>query len=197
MKRRYLYIPIICAVFFGMINTFSVDYQRSQMTDKEIAAREQPVVEQPVQQKAKVVERGYFWKQYNSKAITHTEYIQAQLDLQAIKKFLLEDKNNPDNIILILEFIQAQDLEDKNDDGVINCIDYAKRFRELYGNQARLMVNYNPDTGMNHMYIKIKLPNNKYIEIEPQAGSDKGYTMQEFWGNVFDPAYSRDATWEY
>lgn len=189
MKRRYLYIPIICAVFFGVINIFSVAYRNS--------APPQEAVPQPVQQKAKVVERGIYWHQFNNEEITLSEYILAKADIYTAEKLLAEDRNNPDNIVLILALLQVQDLEDRNDDDLINCIDYAKRFRELYGNQARLMVNYNPNTDMNHMYIKIRLGGNKYIEIEPQAGSDRGYTMQEFWGNVFDPAYSRDATFKY
>lgn len=190
MKRRYLYIPIICAVFFGLINVFSVEYRKS-------TPPQEPPAQQQVQQKAKVVERGFYWHQFNNKEITLSEYVLFKADIYTAVKSLEEDRNNPDNIVLILALLQVQDLEDRNDDDLINCIDYSKRFRELYGNQARLMVNYNPSTGMNHMYIKIKLPNNKYIEIEPQAGRDSGYTMQEFWGNVFDPAYSRDATWEY
>ncbi|GMO62040.1 MAG: hypothetical protein Ta2A_08440 [Treponemataceae bacterium] len=70
--------------------------------------------------------------------------------------------------------------EDLNSDGLHDCIDASMMFVRK-NPSAKYIVNLNPDTGMNHMFV---LYNGAYIE--PQQG--KG--MKEAWGKRYDPQYN-------
>jgi len=98
---------------------------------------------------------------------------------------------DPEFINAILELIQEGYIYDFNYDGKINCIDYSLIFRKLYGNHAHLIINKNPNTGMNHMFIRIH--GIKYLYLEPQGRPDY-YSMGIVWGDMYDPSYNKDVT---
>ena len=104
-------------------------------------------------------------------------------------------KNKVENIPKILDYMQCVGVKDVNDDGLVNCIDYSITFYKLYGSNARIIINNNPDTGMNHLFIKVYYANTS-IDIEPQ-GTNKKYMMSLYWGTAYNPDYNRDvtATW--
>jgi len=85
-------------------------------------------------------------------------------------------------------------IYDISRDGKINCIDYSIIFRRLYGHNARIIINNNPKTGMNHMFIKAWIPSKGYYQyIEPQGAPD-WYSMGVVWGTKYDPSYNKDVT---
>ena len=136
---------------------------------------------------------------------TNRERIMEELDRIAYSHLTeLEDQlrvlinlpNNPNNTLMILRILNKYGVDDMNGDGLINCIDYSLMFRRLYGNDARLMVNYNPKTGMNHMYIKLVYPEGRLVSVDPQGTTDK-WLMKTIWGKQYDPAFSTDETNKY
>jgi len=96
-------------------------------------------------------------------------------------------------IELLLEFM-PEVIYDISRDGKINCIDYSIIFSRLYGPKTRLIINNNPKTGMNHMFVKVWISsNNNYQYIEPQGAPD-WYSMGVVWGMKYDPLYNKDVT---
>ena len=81
---------------------------------------------------------------------------------------------------------------DANGDGLINCIDYTLIFRMMYGSNAKIMLNVNPKTNMNHMHIRV-FYGEYAMDIEPQ-GKPGQYSMGQVWGTRFDHRLSRDVT---
>lgn len=57
------------------------------------------------------------------------------------------------------------------------------------------MINKNPLTGLNHMFIEIWNNGKKYY-IEPQGTKDR-YMMGLIWGETFKPGYNIDVTNRY
>jgi hypothetical protein len=91
-----------------------------------------------------------------------------------------------------------RDIKDLNDDGLVNCIDYAKLFKKYYGYNARIIRNINKDTGMDHLLNAVmnsdKDPISKWIIVEPQGNS---YTWRPniFWGSKYNSDKDYDETW--
>jgi len=84
-------------------------------------------------------------------------------------------------------------IYDISRDGKINCIDYSIIFRRLYGPNAKIIINNNPKTGMNHMFIRVYTFSNGNQYIEPQGAPD-WYSMGVVWGTKYDPIYNKDVT---
>jgi hypothetical protein len=84
---------------------------------------------------------------------------------------------------------------DINQDGKIDCIDYSIVFFCITKNNTRLIVNNNPQTGLNHMFVQVTLDGLKYC-IEPQK-TNKGLYMHEVWGKQYDAAWNEDQTARY
>ena len=85
-------------------------------------------------------------------------------------------------------------LRDVNNDGVLNCIDYAVVFYEIYGaeNGARIIRNINPETGMNHLFNSVTVPNG-FIYTEPQA--EYPVTIPDmYYLDTYDVRYNTDET---
>ena len=85
-------------------------------------------------------------------------------------------------------------LRDVNNDGVLNCIDYAVVFYEIYGaeNGARIIRNINPETGMNHLFNSVTVPNG-FIYTEPQAIYP--VTIPDmYYLDTYDVRYNKDET---
>jgi len=109
-------------------------------------------------------------------------------------KWLLNNQNNPENIPHILKVIKQQNVLDLNRDGKINCIDYSITFRNLYGYNAKLIINRNYITGMNHMFVIVQYPDSiNTIHVEPQGDPD-WYTMGQVWGVKYDQYRNHDVT---
>jgi len=102
-------------------------------------------------------------------------------------------KNDPKSIPIILKIMKQQGVGDMNRDGKVNCIDYSITFRNLYGQYACLIINNNPHTNMNHMFV-IVFCDSGIISIEPQGDPD-WYTMGQVWGSRYDPYYNKDVTY--
>jgi hypothetical protein len=85
-----------------------------------------------------------------------------------------------------------EDVFDINQDGLINCIDYAIFFCIFYPG-SRIILNVNPRTRMNHLFNAVSDGRGGWITIEPQYHS-RGFTMRDVWRNQYDPQYDRDMT---
>ena len=111
-------------------------------------------------------------------------------------KWLYENQNNIANVPRILRVMRMHELKDINGDGKIDCIDYSIMFHLLYGSDAHIIINRNPHTKMNHMFIRIWYGPERIMDIEPQGSMDK-YTMGEWWGDKYNHYYNRDVTTKY
>jgi len=109
---------------------------------------------------------------------------------------LRANPNRIENISRILNLMRNMGIPDMNKDGNIDCIDYSILFRTLYGSNARIIINNNPISGMNHMFIRIwynDAGHTRIMDIEPQGTPDR-YSMGLIWGMRYDPNYNRDVT---
>jgi hypothetical protein len=89
---------------------------------------------------------------------------------------------------------------DVNGDGLYNCIDAAVLFYQYYPdkNKVCIEVNYNPKTGMNHLFNCV-FTDGVWKGIEPQAYAHNytNYLMWAVWGKQYDNTYNRVATNDY
>jgi len=106
---------------------------------------------------------------------------------------IIYDTNNLSNIPKIIALLEKYGPNDWNNDGYVTCIDYAIQFRMFYGIYARLVQNYNPAIGMNHMFVQVYVSYNNYIDVEPQGTALK-YKMPLIWGDKYDPKFNIDVT---
>lgn len=115
-------------------------------------------------------------------------------ELIAEAKYLLNNPNNVRNIPRVLALMHGEGLSvnDMNNDGLINCIDYTLVFRLFYGSNARIIHNNNPPH-MNHMFIRVLYNSYEYIDVEPQGTVDM-YSMGVIWGMQYNPKYNKDVT---
>jgi len=110
--------------------------------------------------------------------------------------YLITNPNRLENIPRILSVMrQGGGVWDVNEDGNIDCIDYSIIFRTLYGSNARIIINVNPNSGMNHMFIQIRYSGG-HMDIEPQ-GTPERYSMGLIWGVRYNPVFNRDVTSEW
>jgi hypothetical protein len=79
-------------------------------------------------------------------------------------------------------------IRDINADGLVNCIDYATLFAVLHGDQARIIRNVNPETGMNHLFNSVDVSGKVWM-VEPQ---ETEWRMEKVWGSAYNPKYNRD-----
>jgi len=104
------------------------------------------------------------------------------------------EPNKVENIPHILAHMQRPGVvRDVNKDGKIDCIDYSITFYHLYGSNALIMINQNPSTGMNHMFVRVRGRLFDFYDVEPQGTPDR-YSMGLIWGTKYDPRYNRDVT---
>lgn len=119
-------------------------------------------------------------------------------------KIRADDKRHHEFIVRILQQTRRY-VTDVNRDGEINCIDYSITFYRLAERDGTyhpmhfdIVVNYNPYTGMNHMFIKFRVDGETYY-IEPQSQGDYDkYLMEAKWGDEYNPVYNiEDKTYYY
>ncbi len=87
--------------------------------------------------------------------------------------------------------VQGSDI---NGDGKINCIDYAISYKLIWDQynsaskyKCEIVRNKNPNTGMHHLFIRIRnFYTYEWEYIEPQ----NGIKMELFWGDKYNPAYN-------
>lgn len=97
-------------------------------------------------------------------------------------------------------------LRDVNGDGKVNCVDYSVVFKETWDRicwarkeRCGFVVNKNPVSGWNHMFISIQ---NVYwpwdmVKVEPQANvnpymNDKSSLyVERYWGDKYNPVYDK------
>ena len=114
------------------------------------------------------------------------------LPIDAEVQWLKSHPNEIQNVPRIMSVIRRLRVRDVNADGLVNCIDYSILFRELYGSNARLIINVNRRTGMNHMFIRIYY-NGGVMDVEPQ-GTPTMYSMGLIWGVAYDYTFNTDVT---
>jgi hypothetical protein len=95
-----------------------------------------------------------------------------------------------DSIVNTLHKIQNMDT---NNDGLINCIDYALQFYDLYPDKSNIRLVWNKNKpGMNHLFIKVN-----GIAVEPASyinPSEDFFRMDKSYPTVYNPVYDRDIT---
>jgi hypothetical protein len=114
-------------------------------------------------------------------------------DPLAEARYLANNPNRIENVPRILDLMNQVGVWDINEDGEVNCIDHSFLFRIMYGSNAKIIINVNPETGMNHMFIRIWYNGGQIMDIEPQGTSNR-YAMGLVWGVLYDPIYNRDVT---
>ncbi|MCL1836274.1 MAG: hypothetical protein FWG46_01870 [Treponema sp.] len=107
--------------------------------------------------------------------------------------YLRDNPNQIQNVPLVLVVMQKYGVPDLNEDGKVDCIDYSIWFRMLYGSNAKIIINNNPKTGMNHMFIRIWYNGYEIMDVEPQ-GTPTRYSMGLIWGMRYNPNYNKDVT---
>jgi hypothetical protein len=88
-------------------------------------------------------------------------------------------------------------LRDVDGDGVIDCLDKAVVFYEVYPGYSEIWVNYNPNTGMNHAINRIMLFSGEYVFVDSSTTDIERWHPWQVWGNKYDAKYNRDATYLY
>jgi len=88
---------------------------------------------------------------------------------------------------------------DRNNDGEIDCIDYALAFYEYYGKEARIIwivFDVNIDS---HLFVAVPNGYGRLIYIEPGKTSTylNGVLMQTVWRSAFDLNKCKDVTYAY
>ena len=92
----------------------------------------------------------------------------------------------------VREIVQCN-VKDFNQDGYVNCIDYSTLFyvewSKLYGRKSCMIVlNKNPSTGMNHLFVCCMV-DNKWYCVEPWK-TNEWFLMRDVWGSKYDPDYN-------
>ena len=85
-------------------------------------------------------------------------------------------------------------IKDYNNDGIINCIDYACIFKKQWdkyydSNDCFIVRNYNPATNWHHLFIIIK-SGNGYIYVEPWCFYSDKYLMKDNWSTEYNPQFN-------
>lgn len=88
-------------------------------------------------------------------------------------------------------------VADLNNDGLVNCIDYACSFKlswdklfPKYKGWCSIVRNYNPTNGFNHLFIRVR-GSDGVVYVEAWAKNINKYTMEENWpAGRYDPKYN-------
>ncbi|MCL2245266.1 MAG: hypothetical protein FWC03_12505 [Treponema sp.] len=90
--------------------------------------------------------------------------------------------------------------EDINHDGLVNCIDAAIFFYQVYPvkSDVAIIVNRNTVTGFHHLFNSVNF-NGTWRAIEPQArySRQNSIWMEDVWPNKYNAALNRVVTDEY
>jgi len=91
------------------------------------------------------------------------------------------------------KFRATPTVNDQNNDGVINCQDYAILFYK-YADKAGFYVRRvsNSNSQLNHRFNAIRRDDGSWEAIEPQAREGGGYIlMKNAWKGKYDPSYDK------
>ena len=100
-------------------------------------------------------------------------------------------------ILPVLDNVEGN-LRDTNGDGLVNCIDYAIVYKELWDSTVpqelqdccEIVRNYNKAGGMNHLFIRVREDGEqKWLFLEPQ-GDRASYAIPDIWRWKYDPQYN-------
>lgn len=88
-------------------------------------------------------------------------------------------------------------VEDTDNSGTVNCIDYAVTYKRLYDShypntkyRCEIVRNDNPENGFNHLFIRLRpTMSAPWYYIEPQGGP-LYYLMYTCWRDVYNPEYN-------
>ena len=104
-----------------------------------------------------------------------------------------------DTDVYIIEAMKKShaNISDLNNDGLVNCIDYACSFKlawdrlfPKYKGWCKIVRNYNPTNGFNHLFIKVSGIDGT-VFVEAWAKNINKYTMYENWPNGrYNPEYN-------
>ena len=89
--------------------------------------------------------------------------------------------------------------EDVNGDGLVNCIDAAVIFYELFPDKSKVTITLNYNTPkMNHLFNTVNI-NGTWRAIEPQAywANKASFYMQDVWGSDYVSSYNQNVTSRY
>jgi len=89
--------------------------------------------------------------------------------------------------------------EDVNGDGLVNCIDAAVMFYELFQDKSKVTITLNYNTPkMNHLFNTVNI-NGTWRAIEPQAywANKASFYMQDVWGSDYVSSYNQNVTSRY
>ena len=100
-----------------------------------------------------------------------------------------------DEIVEVMKMTQTF-VRDVNDDGKVNCIDYACTFKMCWDRkfpkrkfECCIVRNYNKETGFHHLFIRLN-SKSKVVYVESYASNPYKYTMKENWTNgKYNPKY--------
>lgn len=96
-------------------------------------------------------------------------------------------------------------IADLNNDGLVNCIDYACSFKlawdrmfPKYKGLCTIVRNCNPYNGFNHLFIRVR-GTEGVVYVEAWAKNVYDYTMEENWpAGRYDPKYNYySETWRW
>lgn len=94
----------------------------------------------------------------------------------------------------------VNNIQDVNNDGKVNCIDYAISYKILwdYNNtgsayRCEIVRNVNKEKGMNHLFVRVRNDKHEWVYLEPQQNC----TMEEYWGDKYNPVFNIYGETEY
>ena len=96
--------------------------------------------------------------------------------------------------VAIISTLRAIEQRDADGDGLIDCVDYAIQFYELYPDKSRVRIiwNKNKPVGMNHLFVMVDgVPIEPAVYINPRADF---YRMDKYYPTKYNPIYDRDVT---
>lgn len=102
-------------------------------------------------------------------------------------------------VLKTLKDVYAVQMTDKNKDGMLNCIDYAVTFYELYGPEARLVWVVIKPCELTHLYCAVPNGYGGWLHIETYTYKMSLSTalMQYTYGTVFNTYKRKDVTTDY
>lgn len=88
-----------------------------------------------------------------------------------------------------------KNIRDMNNDGKINCIDYATSFKIEWDKnydpwKCIIVRNKNENTHMHHLFNRVRDNLNEDIYVEPWCWNPCKYTMDDNWDSTYDPKYN-------
>ena len=110
------------------------------------------------------------------------------------------DYEDNDYVIPVLR-ATSKNVCDIDGDNLVNCCDYTIIFKvmwdymyEDHANDCEIVRNWNPYSGMNHLFIRCRLNyTSSWIYIEPQAYPVKytdSFLMKNYWGDKYNPIFN-------